>query len=360
MDANITKLFVSNLPEGCTPWELRKGLECFGEITGSYVARKRDKGGCRFGFVSFKDIKDKTEFVKSISGVKLGDNKLRINIARFAAENSGVMGQQEMKGSKSKGNGVFSGGRPQLRDGRSYSDVVGKTFGGGGPSRPQQPGAASEQGKYVVIPDKTGAFSSLFGLALVGRAVNLETLVDFDKLLNIAKVPVANIQYLGGLSLLISFHDVVAAKKFLDSKVIWGPWFSRLDLWNGQTFPFERVAWLRMIGFPIHLFDPDVMIQVGEQFGRVLHTPKFVEEDPDVSVCSVGVLVGEPGRINDSVTLFWNKKSYRIWVEEEHEVWVPDCLNSSESFDSGPAMSSPVVNMDCSGSRGGKRKRWRS
>ncbi|MFS7954961.1 hypothetical protein Hanom_Chr07g00636831 [Helianthus anomalus] len=114
----------------------------------------------------------------------------------------------------------------------------------------------------------------------------------------------------------------------------------------------ERVAWLRMIGIPIHLFDPEVMIQIGEQFGKVLHSPKFVEEDSDVSVCSVAVLVGDVGRINGSVKIFWNKKSYRIWVEEELEVWVPDCLHSSRSDDAGPVSSSPVVNMQSSG-RGG-------
>ncbi|KAJ0800193.1 hypothetical protein HanPI659440_Chr03g0100171 [Helianthus annuus] len=253
---------------------------------------------------------------------------------------------------------VFSGGKPQLRDGRSYSDVVGKSIGGGGPSWVQQPEFIQRHEKYVVVPDKTGAFSSLFGLALVGRVVNLETLVDFDKLLSIAKVSVANIQYMGGLSLLISFHDVEAAKKFLDSKVIWGPWFLRLEPWNGQTFPMERVAWLRIIGIPIHLFDPEVMVQIGEQFGKVLHSPKFVEEDSDVSVCSVAVLVGDVGRINGSVKLFWNNKSYRIWVEEELEVWVPDCLLSSGRDDVGPELSSPVVNMQSSGSGGGKRK-WR-
>ncbi|KAM0008617.1 hypothetical protein Hdeb2414_s0108g00796761 [Helianthus debilis subsp. tardiflorus] len=207
-------------------------------------------------------------------------------------------------------------------------------------------GSCSGPGKYVVVPDKTGAFTSLFGVALVGRVVNLETLVDFDKLLIIAKVFVANIQYLGGLSLLISFHDERAAKKFLDSKVVWGPWFSRLDTWSGQTFPLERVAWLRMIGIPLHLFEPDVMVQIGEQFGKVLHAPKFVEEDLDVSVCSVG----DSGRINDSISLIWNKKSYRIWVYEEHEVWVPDCLDSSGSIDSRPVTSSPVVNVQYSGS----------
>ncbi|KAF5792348.1 hypothetical protein HanRHA438_Chr09g0417011 [Helianthus annuus] len=192
----------------------------------------------------------------------------------------------------------------------------------------------------------------MFGLSLVGRTVDLETLVDFDKLLSIAKILVANIQYLGGLSILISFHDEASANKFLESKVVWGPWFSRLDPWNGQSLPIERVAWLRLIGIPLHLFEPEVMVQVGELFGKVLHAPKMVEEDLDLSVCSVAVLVGDAGRINDVVSLRWNKKNYRIWVEEEHEVWVPDCLGVSGSNGSKASMSSPVVELHHSGSEG--------
>ncbi|KAJ0724923.1 putative RNA recognition motif domain, nucleotide-binding alpha-beta plait domain superfamily [Helianthus annuus] len=49
----VVKFFVTNLPEGCTPWELRQGLEHYGVISGTYVAKKRDKMGNRFGFVSF-------------------------------------------------------------------------------------------------------------------------------------------------------------------------------------------------------------------------------------------------------------------------------------------------------------------
>ncbi|KAJ0476569.1 putative RNA recognition motif domain, nucleotide-binding alpha-beta plait domain superfamily [Helianthus annuus] len=331
--SNITKLFVSNLPDGCTPWELRKCLEGFGEISGTYVAKKRDKEGSRFGFVSFREVADRKELVKNISGVRMGENKLKVNIARFAVENSGLSDLPEDKRRNSRAAGQPIGGRPfQLRDVRSYRDVVGNSSGVGGPLRGLDARPLRDERepiKYVVVPDRLGAFKSMFGVSLVGRTVDLETLVDFDRLLSIAKVLVANIQYLGGLSILITFHDVASAKNFLESKVVWGPWFSKLDPWNGQSLPFERVAWLRLIGIPLHLFEPEVMVQVGELFGKVLHAPKIVEEDLDLSVCSVAVLVGNVGRINDVASLRWNKKNYRIWVEEESEVWVPDCLGGS-------------------------------
>ncbi|KAJ0816458.1 putative RNA recognition motif domain, nucleotide-binding alpha-beta plait domain superfamily [Helianthus annuus] len=325
--SNVTKLFVSNLPEGCTPWDLRKCLEGFGVISGTYVAKKRDKEGSRFGFVSFREVADRKELVKIISGVRMGANKLKVNIARYAVENSGLSDLPEDKRKNSRAAGQQIGGRPfQLRDVRSYSDVVGNSSGGVGPLRGHDAkplGDEREPSKYVTVPDRLGAFKSLFGVSFVGRTVDLETLVDFDRLLSIAKIVVANIQYLGGLSILISFHDEASANKFFESKVVWGPWFSRLDPWNGQSMPLEKVAWIRLIGIPLHLFEPEVMVQVGELFGKVLHVPKMVEEDLDLSVCRVAVLVGDAGRINDVVSLRWNKKSYRIWVEEELEVWVP-------------------------------------
>ncbi|KAJ0725403.1 hypothetical protein HanPI659440_Chr12g0458331 [Helianthus annuus] len=94
------------------------------------------------------------------------------------------------------------------------------------------------------------------------------------------------------------------------------------------------------------------MAQVGELFGKVLHVPKMVEEDLDLSVCSVAVLVGEAGRISDAVSLRWNSKSYRIGVEEEQQVWIPDCLGVSGPNGSNASESSPVVDLQCSGSEG--------
>ncbi|KAF5754380.1 putative RNA recognition motif domain, nucleotide-binding alpha-beta plait domain superfamily [Helianthus annuus] len=333
--SNITKLFVSNLPEGCTPWELRKCLEGFGEISGTYVAKKRDKEGSRFGFVSFREVADRKELVKNISGVRMGENKLKVNIARFAVENSGLSDLPEDKRRNSRAAGQPIGGRPfQLRDVRSYRDVVGNSSGVGGPLRGHDARPLRDERepiKYVVVPDRLGAFKSMFGVSLVGRTVDLETLVDFDRLLSIAKP---------------------LLRTFLESKVVWGPWFSKLDPWNGQSLPFERVAWLRLIGIPLHLFEPEVMVQVGELFGKVLHAPKMVEEDLDLSVCSVAVLVGNVGRINDVVSLRWNKKNYRIWVEEESEVWVPDCLGGSYPNGSKASTSSPVVEPHRSGSEG--------
>ncbi|KAM0049545.1 putative RNA recognition motif domain, nucleotide-binding alpha-beta plait domain superfamily [Helianthus debilis subsp. tardiflorus] len=276
---SIIKLFVSNLPDGCTPWELRKCLEAFGDMWVRMLQEKETKNGCRFGFASFKDVRDKPEFLKSLRGVKMGDFKLKINVARFAAENSGRHVDQSAKKYEAIATRyqAFNGAN-NLRDARSYREVVGKSNSMAGSSSDH---AVMEEGirvreKSIVVPDRTGAFNDLIGMALVGRTVDLETLVDFDKLLRIAKLSVTNLQYLGGLSLLISFSDADSAKVFMDAKEVWGPWFSKLDFWSGQSLPLERVAWLKLCGIPLHLLDPVVLGLVGDSFGKLLHVPSFM------------------------------------------------------------------------------------
>ncbi|KAM0012907.1 hypothetical protein Hdeb2414_s0047g00748901 [Helianthus debilis subsp. tardiflorus] len=225
----------------------------------------------------------------------MGDFKLRINVARFALENSEIEAEKEgpMKMSRPPGQN-FVGGNFSVRDVRSYKDVVGASNSGSG-SAVNSVGipvaGPSYAEKFIIVPDRVEAFKGCQGLAVVGRAVDLETLVDIDRLLSIAKIVVANVQYLGGLSVLISFHEKESAKQFLSGKNIWEPWFSKLDLWKGQTLPFERVAWLKLSGVPLHLFEADVLSQVGEVFGKVLHVPKEFEEDQDLSVVRVGVLI---------------------------------------------------------------------
>ncbi|MFS7900850.1 hypothetical protein Hanom_Chr01g00071001 [Helianthus anomalus] len=76
-------------------------------------------------------------------------------------------------------------------------------------------------------------------------------------------------------------------------------------------------------------------------------SPKFFEEDQVLSVVRVGVLVGEAQRIHEVVSLKCKNKFFRVWVEEEQDVWTPDCVGSPVSDVSGGSsstmMSSPVI-----------------
>ncbi|KAJ0485317.1 putative RNA recognition motif domain, nucleotide-binding alpha-beta plait domain superfamily [Helianthus annuus] len=300
---NITKFFITNLPEGCTPWELKCGVANFGEVSGTFVAKKRDKDGRRFGFASFKDVKDTSELEKALKGIKLGGCKLIVNIARFSFDNGagGVPVNNSVQRPRQVCND--SGRQFNTRDFRSYRDVLGKGKVEG--SSKEVGGSYSDSSvggwKSVVVPDRTATFRDLWGVAMVAKSVDLETLVDLNRLFRIAKVNYTNIQYLGGLSTLITFADESVAKNFLEAGDVWGPWFSKLDAWEGQSLSFERVAWIRLLGVPLHLLESDVVKMVGEGFGKVLYVPKSSGEEKDLSMGMVGVLVGEVDRIKEFV-----------------------------------------------------------
>ncbi|KAJ0691752.1 putative RNA recognition motif domain, nucleotide-binding alpha-beta plait domain superfamily [Helianthus annuus] len=278
----LLKFFVSNLPDRCSSVVVGEFFSVFGNVARVYVARKRDKNGNNFGFVTFKGVKDVKELEGRLKGVKMGSFKLQVNLARFAAENSGV----------------------------SSAPVVGTGL-------PNRSGSGAwGQGNVDSLRD------------VIGRTVNLETLVDFDKLLRIAKVVFTRIQYLGGLFVMVSFPDEPEMKRFLDGRNIWGPWFDKLEPWAGQSLPLERVAWLKLYGIPLNLLDADVFMQVGELFGKVLFVPKDTDVDLDLSVVKIGVLVGEAKRCYETVSLRWKNKVFRVWVEEDLDDWVPDCVES--------------------------------
>ncbi|KAJ0577372.1 hypothetical protein HanOQP8_Chr05g0189471 [Helianthus annuus] len=239
-----------------------------------------------------------------------------------------------------------------FRDFRSFRDVLGK---GKEKEDGGSTGAFQDSGKMVVVPDRTNAMQELKGVAVVGRTVDLETLVDLDHLLRIAKVSYGHIQYLGGLSVIISFREEPAARVFLEAKELWGPWFSKLSAWEGQSLPFEKVAWIRIIGLPLHLLDGDVVKSVGELFGKILHVQKGFINDNDLSYVRVGVLSGDVERIKEVVSLKWKGRSFKILVEEELDVWIPDCLGNSSQVSSGtssPLASSPVANVEESAVKG--------
>ncbi|PWA63811.1 nucleotide-binding alpha-beta plait domain-containing protein [Artemisia annua] len=90
VQARITKYFVTNLPNRCSGADLAGVVREFGIIFDIYIARKRDRNGNSFGFVSLLDVKDRVETERKLSGVRLGDFRLRFNVARFVLEEGEV------------------------------------------------------------------------------------------------------------------------------------------------------------------------------------------------------------------------------------------------------------------------------
>ncbi|KAJ0594275.1 putative RNA recognition motif domain, nucleotide-binding alpha-beta plait domain superfamily [Helianthus annuus] len=330
MERNVTKYYISNLPYGCTPWEVADFLRIYGEIVGTYIARKNDKDGNRFGFVSFINVKDVRDLEMRMNGIKMGKCILRVNIAKFAAENAGVLEESEQHKKKDH--------RPSVKQSQSHVAGNSKFWHNGGISfadmlskKGQGSGGLSvckeeNTERTIKISEEVKAFHFLYGRALIGRTIDLSILTKMDRNLSEVGFGGMEIHYVGGLSLMLKFENEKEASDFLLNQEVWQRWFSVLDMWEGQTLPFERVAWLNIFGVPLHLADNVVFNSIAKEFGAIVQPAHLSIDDGDLSSTCVGVLVGDGKVINESVSITWKDRRFKVWIVEVNDIWVPECV----------------------------------
>ncbi|PWA97309.1 nucleotide-binding alpha-beta plait domain-containing protein [Artemisia annua] len=295
---------------GCSGIDLATHVRPFGQIFDLYIARKRDKGGNRFGFVSMLDVNDKDEVLKNLRAIRMGEYKLWFNIARFVLEDGEIHSKGDkpappnsgnMKATKGEGLSFFKSGSTG-RNERSFKDVL--------------------VGKSIAIGENVNAFSTLHGRALVAKMIDVDALKNIYIILNEICPGLGKVQYLGGLDVLISFDDAETAVAALEaSKNLMGR-FSLVRMWVGQSLGFERLAWLKVQGIPLQLLTNEVLNMVGGTFGKVVHEANLSEKDHDLSSEHVGVLIGDGKRVSEEVELKWRNRKFRVWVLEESGDWI--------------------------------------
>ncbi|MFS8021789.1 putative RNA recognition motif domain, nucleotide-binding alpha-beta plait domain superfamily [Helianthus anomalus] len=180
MAANIKKFYVANISDRCRPWDLATFLGMYGEIVGFFIARKRNTEGLKFGFVSFKGIKDWKEMERNLKDLKLGGFKLKINRARYTKEIEEVEDNRfppsvnqfdDRQVEKEK---VITVKEAHVRNGCSYFPSL--MNNSGVPMR--RDGFESVDDKTVEVHSETSVFFDLQGRAVVGRAKDIRNLIN--------------------------------------------------------------------------------------------------------------------------------------------------------------------------------------
>ncbi|KAF5789011.1 hypothetical protein HanRHA438_Chr09g0377031 [Helianthus annuus] len=267
-----------------------------------------------------------------------------INRARFEKENGSedehgvppVTGQHDFQTGVEANNNIrfnaFS------KPGRSYCSAL---LINPGDSK-QQAGDVLENEKEVIVHSETSAFFDLQGRAVVGRSKDLGSLIKIKDNLSSAGVGGFKLHYLGGLYLLIAFEDDIDALDFLLNVNLWKERFDSLDLWSGQSLAYERIAWIKFHGVPLHLAENKVFDDVVALFDKIVKGSNLSTKDWDLSTNCDGILVDVGARISDSVILKWKNKKFKVWIMEELDDWVPDCMFNEEWPEIVPGVESEV------------------
>ncbi|KAJ0523334.1 putative RNA-binding domain superfamily [Helianthus annuus] len=315
----LTKFFVSNLPVRCSGSDLAGYVRVHEEIYDIYIARKRDNMGNQFGFVSLLDVKNTGEMEKALSTIRIGDYKLCFNVARFTLEDVEINNRQSEK-FKAKSTSEPSD-QPIGRKVSSGVTVVGtKSFKDAvvGTSN------TAKEEKVIVVHEEFKAYDHVMGKAVISRMVNFKALTEAGETIKDLTSGKGVVQYVGGMFIIVSFKSGMEMERFFALVKEKEDVFQWVEKWVGQTLSFERVAWLRIQGIPLHLLDNSVINSIGESFGKIVQGGQHDVGDADLSFDYVSVLVTEGRRIQEEVVVQWKGRKYRVWVEEEVGDWEPD------------------------------------
>lgn len=316
--------------------DLASHVREFGQIFDLYIARKRDSRGNRFGFLSLLDVKDKVELLRNLRNIRMGNNKLWFNVARFILEDGEV---NRHKDDPVKNQSYLFGNGGNVFQGSKF-----------------EPGEMSFKnmlvGKSLKIDDNAIGFSGLHGCAIVGRMVDVEAMRSVYLFLHNVCPGSGNVQYLGGLDLLISFNNPDLANRVLEAAKKETVWFSSVCMWTGQALSYERLAWLKVTGVPLHLFNNGIFNSVGGLFGKVVSKASKLDSDVDLSFDYVGILAGDGSKISEEIVMEWKNRKFRVWINEELGDWTPDFYPVLMHTDQSKDNEAPVDVQAATGAHG--------
>ncbi|KAJ0694769.1 putative RNA recognition motif domain, nucleotide-binding alpha-beta plait domain superfamily [Helianthus annuus] len=335
IQARVTKFYVANLPDRCSGNDLAGEVRKYGMIFDIYIAWKRDKEGKRFGFLSLLDVKDRVDMVKKLSQIKMGEYRLKVNVARFVLEDGEINDSRpktHYQPRKKDQPNVYSGAgirQPQQEGSFSYKDA----FFGANPAR------------LVEVDDDFQAFDDEIGRAVLVRVSSIHVLKNIVCILKEMGLAEGKIRNLGGFTLMVSFktkeHAVMAKVELLGRP----DQFSSAVIWEGQEVDYDRVAWLRIYGIPVNVMGNSVIEDVGRLFGMVVKSAQLDADVEDVSSHRVGVLVNATKTIQEEAFIRWRRKTYKVWVLGDSKDWFLEFLvrqrNDTSSMEEG-SPSSPM------------------
>ncbi|KAF5778561.1 putative RNA recognition motif domain, nucleotide-binding alpha-beta plait domain superfamily [Helianthus annuus] len=335
---DTTSFFISNLPDSCNRDRLWKAFGHLDELEDVFVHMKRDGAGNKFGFIKLYKIRDVNYWIDTLKEVKIDGGVINVNLAKFNRDGSKIERLED--GDRVS---VFSrlkrvtlenqDDRKVGKEFKMHNDGACHAFGGKSYSSvlKNQSTVTPVDGLSIELPPvNTETKKSLEFKSLVGETKDIDILNNLKEILDEG----LKLRYLGGLKVLISFSSVQEADEYLRLRVEeWEQWFSRLYMWEGIPPLFEKVAWIKVLGVPVSLWDRHILNRIGERCGRLLVKSEASPDDGNMAEDRMAILVETGKRLSKELNLKWKDHNFKVWVEEMSGQWSPAFLDMNSSDD---------------------------
>ncbi|KAJ0626074.1 putative RNA recognition motif domain, nucleotide-binding alpha-beta plait domain superfamily [Helianthus annuus] len=335
---------VQNLPDRTTKMVLWRAFQPYGFVSDAYVARKKDKRGNSFGFVRYKGVENLDVTLAGMNTVKIFEAKVLVSLAKYDKNHNKFVYTSKFVGEKIwrpkdpaqsyQCNKENTFRNAEIREGQSFASLFHKDN--------QVPSTGA---KTILVENKGSKYPlHCMGRSIHGIVKDINTLKGLNSLLNNGGLTDYGLSYVGGFNVLVTLgnprivNEVMANKSDCLVSV-----FSQFKVWKGEDIPLDRIVTLRITGVPVHLRDNVLFDQIGGLFGRVVQESAFSWLGSNNDENTVLVLAPPGKRIEESVVLRWEGRSYIIWVSEDFTVWKPEIEGESsmdnEGYDSNECSS---------------------
>ncbi|CAH1450255.1 unnamed protein product [Lactuca virosa] len=130
-------------------------------------------------------------------------------------------------------------------------------------------------------------------------------------------------KYLGGLRLAIKFKYSVSAEEFLRDEKRWRDWFKWIVSADQHDLQYERIAWIKILGVPLALWDENNFSTIARRFGKVINPFDNISTRRDYSMGMVGVITSARKWINEEITIVADGVEYQVGVVKYTDDWSP-------------------------------------
>ncbi|CAH1420725.1 unnamed protein product [Lactuca virosa] len=280
------------------------------------MATKKDIHRKNFAFVRFKGVDDEMRLENSLQGLKCMGSSLEVNVAIF----------ERREVTRTKRNITENSLNPPRKptdafcDGRSFAAVTSGVFQG---LVPPPPPSTLTNKPIRLEGDSFWAHWVLSPLTLIGVARSLEHLRNLAVKYRLGQEFAYGMKYMGGLSVGIRFRNSAVVKQFLLKKEQWGKWFSEFKVGSSYDGNVERIAWLKVVGLPLHMWSEENFSRIARWVGQPIGPLEIPLSMQDVSHGKICVLTSRKTKINDEVLVKLKGNVQKMGLVEENFDWPP-------------------------------------
>ncbi|GMI70147.1 hypothetical protein HRI_000684000 [Hibiscus trionum] len=317
----VVTLFVSNLPTKLHWSGLRQTFGRHGDLVDSFIAKKRDKAGKRFGFVRFATWKDAYRAMERLNGFKLYGYRLTVSVARFNGRTSywrRTRTNKEKLGEKERDQRDSANHRTVNQQG---GEDVGLQKSESNKGKEENSTRETTNRIYVQGHVDEEAIRKL-SKSVIGTTATVCSIETVKERLDKWGLGDLQVKRIGGQKFLIEFHDVELFQLMETQK--WSlleEVFSEVERWTESYRPSERVTWIDVYGIPLHCWNIETFKSIAGIWGSWIAMGENTSQHLGRDRISMLITTSQTQKIEDLIDLEAGREIFSVRITETRIRW---------------------------------------